>query len=279
MEKVDEILAEAVGKANAAEDAVEKAVTISEMIAVGGDDLGEVLWTIATEPCSSWESIGLGMLEQAVQEAQTATCEARNFLNATQAAAKGYKSKKVKAKAIQELGQLQQQVQKAQQKLVPLNVWQEFVQRTAAHKMMQEVLQKLSPAEEEVDRVEETMQMLISEEGVSKKLMVEAQQAVAKAGEHVNTAVRCIASKKKHATGLAKEGLQKMEERARHLRYMQTFQKEILEALVNEEDGRQEKGGANIIVAKQLHEKGRGSHLTHFLFATTTTLNQARFRA
>ena len=148
MEKVDEILAEAVGKANAAEDAVEKAVTISEMIAVGGDDLGEVLWTIATEPCSSWESIGLGMLEQAVQEAQTATCEARNFLNATQAAAKGYKSKKVKAKAIQELGQLQQQVQKAQQKLVPLkNVWQEFVQRTAAHKMMQEVLQKLSPAE------------------------------------------------------------------------------------------------------------------------------------
>ena len=55
------------------------------------------------------------------------------------------------------------------------NVWQEFAQRTAAHKMMQEVLQKLSPAEEEVDRVEETMQILISEEGVSKKLMVQAQ--------------------------------------------------------------------------------------------------------
>ena len=45
------------------------------------------------------------------------------------------------------------------------------------------------------------MQMLISEEGVSKKLMVQAQQAVAKAGEHVNTAVRCIESKKKHAQG------------------------------------------------------------------------------
>ena len=34
MEKVEEILAEAVGKANAAEEAVEKAVTISEMIAM-----------------------------------------------------------------------------------------------------------------------------------------------------------------------------------------------------------------------------------------------------
>ena len=69
------------------------------------------------------------------------------------------------------------------------------------------------------------------------------KQAVAKAGEHVNTAVRCIASKKKHATGLAKEGLQKMEERARHLRYMQTFQKEILEALVNEEGRKAGEGG------------------------------------
>lgn len=53
----------------------------------------------------------------------------------------------------------------------------------------------------------------------------------------MNTAVRCIESKKKHAVGLAKEGLQKMEERAKQsiqrLVHMKTFQKEILEALVN----------------------------------------------
>ena len=56
----------------------------------------------------------------------------------------------------------------------------------------------------------------------------------------MNTAVRCIESKKKHAVGLAKEGLQKMEERAKQsiqrLVHMKTFQKEILEALVNEEE-------------------------------------------
>ena len=84
-----------------------------------------------------------------------------------------------------------------------------------AQKMMQEVLEKLSPAEEDVDRVEEATQMLTSEEGASKELMLQAQQAVAKAGEHVNTVVRFIEPKKKNAAGLAKEELQKMKYRAR----------------------------------------------------------------
>ena len=45
-----EILPEAVSKANAAEDAVEKAVITSEMIAAGGDDLEEVRQAVsATE--------------------------------------------------------------------------------------------------------------------------------------------------------------------------------------------------------------------------------------
>ena len=226
-----EILPEAVSKANAAEDAVEKAVITSEMIAAGGDDLDEVRQAV-------------GATEQAVQEAQKAMGEARIFLNAKQAAARRYESEKVKAKAIQELGQLQQQLQEAQQKLVPLkNVRQEFVQRTAAQKMMQEVLEKLSPAEVDVDRAEEATQMLTSEEGASKELMVQAQQAVAKAGEHVNTVVRFIESKKKNAVGLAKEELQKMEDRARQsvqrLVDLKTSQKEAtekvgLEVLVKE---------------------------------------------
>ncbi|CAL1141338.1 unnamed protein product [Cladocopium goreaui] len=70
-----QILPEAVSKANAAEDAVEKAVITSEMIAAGGDDLDEVRQAV-------------GATEQAVQEAQKAMGEARIFLNAKQAAAR-----------------------------------------------------------------------------------------------------------------------------------------------------------------------------------------------
>ena len=112
------------------------------------------------------------------------------------------------------------------------NVWHEFVQRIAARKMMQEVLEKLPPAEKDVDRVEEATQMRTSKEGASKELMLQAQQAVAKAGEHVNTVVGFIESKKKNAAGLAKEELQKMEYRARQsvqrLVDLKTFQKEAV---------------------------------------------------
>lgn len=230
-----EILPEAVSKANAAEDAVEKAVITSEMIAAGGDDLDEVRQAV-------------GATEQAVQEAQKAMGEARIFLNAKQAAARRYESEKVKAKAIQELGQLQQQLQEAQGKLSPLkNVRQEFVQRTAAQKMMQEVLEKLSPAEVDVDRAEEATQMLTSEEGASKELMVQAQQAVAKAGEHVQSVVRFIEAKKKSAVGLAKEELGKMEERAR-----QSVQR--LANLKNSQKEATEKVGLEVLV-KEAAEK------------------------
>jgi len=225
-----EVLPEAVSKANAAEDAVEKAVITSEMIAAGGDDLDEVRQAV-------------GATEQAVQEAQKAMGEARIFLNAKQASARRYESDKVKAKAAQELGQLQAQLQEAQQKLNPLkNVRQEFVQRTAAQKIMQEVLEKLSPAEVDVDRAEEATEML-KHEGLSKELMVQAQQAVAKAGDHIGAVMRFIETKKKTAVGLAKEELSKMEERARQsvqrLADLKSSQKEAservgLEVLVKE---------------------------------------------
>ncbi|CAE7390100.1 alkbh8, partial [Symbiodinium sp. CCMP2592] len=70
-----EVLPEAVSKANAAEDAVEKAVITSEMITAGGDDMDEVRQAVTST-------------EQAVQEAQKAMGEARIFLNAKQAAAR-----------------------------------------------------------------------------------------------------------------------------------------------------------------------------------------------
>ena len=60
----------------------------------GDLDFTSRLWSIATKPCSSWEPRALGSLEETVQGAQTAMGEARIFLGATQAAAKGCKSKK-----------------------------------------------------------------------------------------------------------------------------------------------------------------------------------------
>eukprot|EP00439_Symbiodinium_sp_Y106_P045970 s20_g5.t2 len=77
---------------------------------------------------------------------------------------KRYESDAVKQKAAQELGALQAQLQEAQGKLNPLkNVRQDFVQRTAAQKVVQEVLEKLSPAEVDVDRAEEATEMLKTE--------------------------------------------------------------------------------------------------------------------
>lgn len=225
-----EVLPEAVSKANAAEDAVEKAVITSEMITAGGDDMDEVRQAVTST-------------EQAVQEAQKAMGEARIFLNAKQAAARRYESDAVKQKAAQELGALQAQLQEAQSKLNPLkNVRQDFVQRTAAQKVVQEVLEKLSPAEVDVDRAEEATEMLKTE-STSKELMQQAQQAVAKAGDHINTVMRFIDTKKKTAVGLAKDDLMKMEDRARQsqqrLADLKSSQKEAservgLEVLVKE---------------------------------------------
>eukprot|EP00435_Cladocopium_sp_Y103_P075739 s332_g63.t4 len=185
--------------------------------------------------------LGISLLEPVVMDFK---CIRTHQVRALLLEPRRYESEKVKAKAIQELGQLQQQLQEAQGKLSPLkNVRQEFVQRTAAQKMMQEVLEKLSPAEVDVDRAEEATQMLTSEEGASKELMVQAQQAVAKAGEHVHSVVRFIEAKKKSAVGLAKEELAKMEERARQsvqrLANLKSSQKEAtekvgLEVLVKE---------------------------------------------
>jgi len=202
MALLQEVMPEATAKANAAEDAVEKAVITAEMITAAGDELSEVQEAV-------------GETEKAVQEAQKAMGEARIFLNAKQASARRFESDEVKAKAAQELGQLQTQLQEAQQKLNPLKtVRQDFVQRTAAQKAVQEILEKLSPAEVDVDRAQEATEMLKGE-GFSKELIQQANQAVAKAGDHIANVIRFIEQKKKTAVGKAKEELAKMEDRAR----------------------------------------------------------------
>lgn len=218
-----EILPEATSKANAAEDAVEKAVITSEMIAAGGEDLEEVKQAVAAT-------------EAAMQEAQKAMGEARIFLNAKQAAARRFESEKIKAKAATDLGQLQAALQEAQNKLNPLkNVRQEFVQRTAAQKIVQEILEKLSPAEVDVDRAEEATATMRGEGGANKEAMQQAMSAVTKAGDHISQVIRFIDSKKKTAVGKARDELMKMEDRARssqtRLAEMKAAQKEATERL------------------------------------------------
>eukprot|EP00931_Biecheleriopsis_adriatica_P025093 TRINITY_DN154_c0_g1_i8.p1 TRINITY_DN154_c0_g1~~TRINITY_DN154_c0_g1_i8.p1 ORF type:complete len:2005 (-),score=792.65 TRINITY_DN154_c0_g1_i8:106-6120(-) len=220
MVALQEILPEATQKTNLAEDAVEKAIITSEMIAAAGEDLEEVKQAVT-------------QTEQAVQEAQKAMGEARIFLNAKQASSRRFESDAVKAKAAQEFGQLQTQLQAAQVKMNPLkNVRQDFVQRSAAKKMVGEILEKLSPAEVDVDRAEEAT-ALVKESGATKEMLLQAQQAVTKAGDHLNTVMRFIEAKKKTSVGLAKEELEKMEQRAKgsqeRLAKMKNSQKEATE--------------------------------------------------
>lgn len=197
-----DILPEATQKTNAAEDAVEKAIITQEMIAAAGDDMDEAKHAV-TET------------ETAVQDAQKAIGEARIFLNAKQASFRRFKSASVVEQATAELGKMQAQLQEIQNRLNPLKTArQEFNQRAAAKKLALEVLDHLTPAEVDVDKAEEAT-VLLGGEGLSKEMLEQAEQAVTKAGDHVNKALKFIEQKKKPAAGPAREELMKMEERAK----------------------------------------------------------------
>merc|ERR1719410_300364 len=145
--------------------------------------------------------------EQATQEAQKAIGEARIYLNAKQASTRRYESEGAREQASAEISKLQQQLQEAQNKLNPLKtVRQDFVQRAAAQKLVAEVLEKLSPAEVDVDRAEEAVAML-TDEDVSSEQMQTAEAAVLRAHDHLQGAINFIKGRKKAVQGLAKEEL------------------------------------------------------------------------
>ena len=136
-----DILPDATTKSNLAEDAVEKAVITAEMIAAAGDDMAEVKDAVT-------------QTEQAVQAAQKAIGEARIFLNAKQASTHRFESEGARTKAGADLSKLQTAMQETQTKLNPLKtVRQDYLQRAAAQKVIAEILDKLTPAEVDVDRV------------------------------------------------------------------------------------------------------------------------------
>jgi len=222
LQAFQEILPEAQERCNLAEDCVEKAVITSDMISAAGEEMDEVKSAVAET-------------EKAVTEAQKALGEARIFLNAKQASTRRYESEGAKKKAADELAKLQKQCQDAQQKLNPLKtVRQDYLQRAAAAKMVTEVLDKLTPAEVEVDRAEEAAHLL-SSDNLSQELMKQAEQTCTKAGHELSEALKFIDQKKKAASGIAKEELTKMEERAKasqaRLTQLKASQKEATERL------------------------------------------------
>ncbi len=195
------IVPEAVNKLDTAEDMVEKAVIISEMIAAAGDDMVEV-------------ELAVSQTEQAVSEAQKTIGEARVFLNAKQAATRRYTSDGAKKQAGEELAKLQNSLLEFQNKLNPLQtVRQEYQQRLAAQSLVAEILVKLRPAEAEVDRAEEASNLLFTE-APSKDLFNTAEQALATAQGKLTSVMSFIDSKKKAAVGVARDEIVKMEERA-----------------------------------------------------------------
>eukprot|EP00927_Polykrikos_kofoidii_P057622 TRINITY_DN5177_c0_g1_i5.p1 TRINITY_DN5177_c0_g1~~TRINITY_DN5177_c0_g1_i5.p1 ORF type:complete len:2021 (-),score=505.36 TRINITY_DN5177_c0_g1_i5:134-6160(-) len=196
------ILPEAEQKTNVAEDCVEKALITSEMIASAGEDMDE-------------GKSAVEQTEQAVQEAQKAIGEARIFLNAKQASARRFETEGARKEANNELSRLQNSLQEAQNKLNPLKtVRQDFAQRIAAQKLAEEVLEKLTPTEIEVDRAEEAA-MILSSDSLSKELMQQSEQTVAKASAHVESVLKFIEQKKRASVGIPREELSKLEDRAR----------------------------------------------------------------
>mmetsp|Transcript_38101 Transcript_38101/g.89254 ORF Transcript_38101/g.89254 Transcript_38101/m.89254 type:complete len:2003 (+) Transcript_38101:126-6134(+) len=215
----EELIPEARLRAEAAEDSVEKAVITAELIGAAGDDLEEV-------------KTAVDQTEEAVQEAQKIIGEARIALNAKLASARKFESSSVKTKATEEISKLQKQLQDCQTKLNPLKrVRQDYQQRAAAQKLVLEVLEKLGPAEVDVDRAEEASALIAGD--ATKESLQEAEKAVNTAVEHISAALRFIETKKKTASGGGRDELQKLEERAREsqkrLQEMKAAHKERLE--------------------------------------------------
>mmetsp|Transcript_87908 Transcript_87908/g.152330 ORF Transcript_87908/g.152330 Transcript_87908/m.152330 type:complete len:1964 (-) Transcript_87908:239-6130(-) len=220
-----EIMPEAIQKTNFAEDAVEKAAITAEMINGAGDDMEEVRNAV-------------NETEQAAREAQTSIGEARIFLNTKQTTCKRFQSEKMRKEAMDEFSKLMQQLQAAQTKLTPLKtVRQDYIQRSAAKKLVAELMEKLTPAEVEVDKADEATQMLFTSETVTKETLQQAEKAVAKATEQISAVVKLLEAKVKQSSlsGAAREEISKLEERVKgsrdKLANLKTSQKDANERI------------------------------------------------
>lgn len=237
MVSYQDMLPEATEKANTAEDMVEKALITSEMIAAG-DEMDEI-------------KSAVDQTELATKQAQSSIGEARIYLNSKLAAARRFESQAIRNEAHQELTRLQTQLQEAQTKLQPLkSVRQDYLEKAAAMKLVQEVLERLSPAEVDADRAEEATVML-SGDSLTRQMLKEAESSVQKAMDHLMGVTKFIEAKKKTSTQVAKDELAKLEERAKvahdRLVLLKTGHKEAHERVASDELVQQASDKVNLV--------------------------------
>jgi hypothetical protein len=178
-----EMLPQAAAKANAAEDAVERAAIMAEMVSENGEDVEEARNAIA-------------LTEQAVNAAQVAICEARIFLSSKVAIVQKY-SKKIKADADSQLGRQQKQLKEANDKLVSLKTLRaDFERKHEVEQAIEETSRILGLAEVDVDKAEELV-LRLGETEHDEGLFQSVRQALTVAADHITNAVREVEAKGK----------------------------------------------------------------------------------
>lgn len=232
--QLDEMLPEATAKANAAEDAAEKAVITSELVQAAGDDHEEAMQAVE-------------QTEQAVAEAGRQIAEARAFFNAKHGVVRQMGSEKARVRAQAELTKLIGQLQEAQMKIKPLvGLRQALQQRQQAQQMVAEVMEKLAPAKLECDRAEEVANAVGAGEN-SDEARATMDTLVKKASGEIAAVMQLIAQKKAHATGLVVGELHKLEEQAKQAAdrmtalkssYKELAEKAVWQGVVRDATGR-----------------------------------------
>mmetsp|Transcript_95848 Transcript_95848/g.276816 ORF Transcript_95848/g.276816 Transcript_95848/m.276816 type:complete len:1557 (-) Transcript_95848:217-4887(-) len=200
--QLDAILPEATEKANAAEDAAEKAVITSELVQAAGDDKEEAMRAV-------------DQTENAVTEAGRLIGEARAYFNAKHAIVRQMGSEQVRIRAQAELTKLIGQLQEAQAKIKPLvGLRQTIQQKQQAQKIVAEVVEKLAPAKLECDRAEEVASA-VADGGDSDEARETMDALVQKASSEIAAVMRLITAKKSQANALVIAELSKLEEQAK----------------------------------------------------------------
>jgi len=178
-----------------AEEAVEGIVVMAApLIADPPDDDGEIL-NRATEE-----------VETAATEAQSKITEARSSINTKLQAARKF-APETRKKALAEFSSLQQKLTEAQKKLNPYKAFKkEFKARVQARKQLQELTDKLSAQELEVEKVK--MMSSAAEAGqMSEEEISSAEKLIQPAKAAIENLLRTIDQKLRQAEGALKEEL------------------------------------------------------------------------
>eukprot|EP00929_Paragymnodinium_shiwhaense_P082833 TRINITY_DN4384_c0_g3_i1.p1 TRINITY_DN4384_c0_g3~~TRINITY_DN4384_c0_g3_i1.p1 ORF type:complete len:1904 (+),score=731.59 TRINITY_DN4384_c0_g3_i1:615-5714(+) len=137
------------------------------------------------------------------------------FLGTKGSELRSIRTQSISNKATQEIAQLKIRLQKCHTRLAPMKaVRQEFQQRQQAQVVVKEMMQKIMPAEVEVDNAKEVVSALKKDEA-NEEAMTTADKAISAAQQKLNVATNFLNVKLKSAQGVVKKELEKLEERLR----------------------------------------------------------------